>query len=193
MLAFAQLLAPPTAHVKLTAGPGTPVTFAVAVLVPAATLISVSPFVVNVTRASPWASVAAVVALSVPREAEKLTGMFASSRPPVPTTVAITLTVAPALFETVDGFARTVTVSTAALPTEISTTLLLVAVVVGVVVPLPGVLGVLGVVVVLPPAPPDVARTSATPESLPAKNVVVATPFRVCASTGSRRPSVVVK
>ena len=103
-------------------------------------------------------------------------------------TVAITLTVAPLPVETLDGFARTVTVSTAALPTEIITTLLFVVVVVVV----GGVVPLLGVVVELPPAPPDVALTSATPESFPAKNIVVATPFRVCASTGSRRPSVVV-
>jgi hypothetical protein len=52
-----------------------------------------------------------------------------------------------------------------------------------------------GVVVggVVAPAPPEVARTSATPESSPAKNVVTAVPFRVCASTGSTRPKVVVK
>jgi hypothetical protein len=131
--------------------------------------MSVSPFVDNVTRASPCASVIAVVALNVPRDAEKLTGMFGSRRPAVPTTVAITPTVAPELVDTLDGFARTVTVSTAALPTEISTTLLFVAVAVGVVVPLVP-LPLLGGVVVdeLLPAPPDVARTSAMPVSLPA-------------------------
>jgi hypothetical protein len=43
-------------------------------------------------------------------------------------------------------------------------------------------------VVVVPPAPPDAARTSAMPDSSPAKNVAVATPFFVCASTGSTLP-----
>ena len=46
---------------------------------------------------------------------------------------------------------------------------------------------------VAPPAGPDVARTSASPDTSPARNIAVATPFRVCTSTGSMRPSVVVK
>jgi hypothetical protein len=113
------LVTVPIAHVKTTPGPGCPVIFAVAVFVPAATVMSVSPFVVSVTRASPCASVTADVLLSVPRVAVKLTGMPDNSLPPVPTTVAVRVTVAPALVETVDGFARTVTVSTAPLPTAI--------------------------------------------------------------------------
>ena len=43
------------------------------------------------------------------------------------------------------------------------------------------------------PLPPDVAFTSAAPDTSPAKKVVVATPLRVCASTGSTRPRLVVK
>jgi hypothetical protein len=59
-----------------------------------------------------------------------------------------------------------------------------------------GVVGVgVGVVLVFDPgadARPESARTSAVPESLPATNIAVATPFRVWASNGSIRPRLVV-
>ena len=42
------------------------------------------------------------------------------------------------------------------------------------------------------PLPPDTAFTSAAPDTSPAKNVVVAMPLRVCVSTGSTRPRLVV-
>ena len=35
---------------------------------------------------------------------------------------------------------------------------------------------------VAPPMAPEVARTSASPDTSPAKNIAVATPFRVCTS-----------
>jgi hypothetical protein len=64
------------------------------------------------------------------------------------------------------------------------------------VVGVPGVVGVVGgvgvgVVLVFVPgaaASPEIARTSATPDSLPAMKVADAIPFRVWASTGSTRP-----
>jgi hypothetical protein len=53
-------------------------------------------------------------------------------------------------------------------------------------------LGVALLLVPLPVARPEMAWTSAIPEASPAKNVALAVPFEVCASTGSTRPSVVM-
>src|SRR5215216_5158933 len=173
-------------HVNVTDGPGCAVTFApvVVVLLPAVAVTVVSALVVNWTRAWPLTSVRAVALLKVPRSAENVTETPERARPPMPVTTAMTSTVPP-LAETVDGFVLIVMASTAAAPTVICTTLADVDVVVPVLVE--------GVVEPPPPAPPDCARTSATPEASPAKNVVVASPLRVSTSIGSRRPRFVVK
>jgi hypothetical protein len=115
----AQLFVEPTAHVNVTDGPGCAVTVAaVDVFDPAVAVMLVSLLVVSETLASPAASVTADPLLSVPRVAENTTGTFGRVRPLVPRTVATTCTVPP-FWDTVAGFARTVTVSTAAAPTDI--------------------------------------------------------------------------
>jgi hypothetical protein len=93
------------------------------------------------------------------------------------------ITLVPPDEETVAGDAVTATLEAAAAPIVICTTLVVVVVAV---VPVP-------VVVEVPLAAPDVARTSATPDVFRTRNVVTASPLRVCASTGLTVPSDVEK
>jgi hypothetical protein len=173
--------------VRLTTAPVRAVTVIVAVGVvvavspvpepiPARTVTVAVSAVVSVVEASPFASVITRVAPSVPLVVANETGTPGIGAPPARIAVATSWTVPPE-GGTVLGIASTVTAATAAVPTTIVTELLLVAV-------SPSAGGVAPIV-------PDTARTTAVPDVVPV-NVVVATPFRVCASGGVTVPRFVV-
>jgi hypothetical protein len=133
-----------------------------------------SRFVVSCTWASPLASVVATVADKVPASVENVTGVLISLFPAASSTEAMSVTVPPLAGTDVE-LALSTTLSVAAPPTVIRTALLLFVadgVVVPVPPPLPSPLLGGGVVVLL--VPPDVAITSARPETSPAMNVVTA-------------------
>ena len=152
---------------------------------PAAPTVAVTTASTEVERvvcAFPLESVLTSDTDSEPPEVEKLTGAALSAFPLTSTTLAVTVE-DPPLADIVDGFAESVIRPTAAVPTEILTEPVLVAVV----PPLPPV--VPAVV-----APPDAALIVAVPLFPFPRKVAIARPLTsVVASTGSMIPSVVIK
>jgi hypothetical protein len=184
---FEQFVVAPTAQARLTLAPVRAVTVTVAVgavvavspvpdPIPARTVTVAVSAVVSVVVASPFASVITRVDPSVPLVVANDTGTPGIGAPPARIAVATSSTVPPD-GGTVLGIASTVTAAIAAVPTVIVTELVLA----GASSPDGGVA----------PIVPDTAVMVAVPDVV-AVNVVVAMPFRVCASGGVSVPRLVV-
>lgn len=151
----------------------------------------------------PLPSVLAIVGFRVPRVVLNVTATPGSRLPFVSFTNAAISTVLPE-GETVPGVELSVIACAPAAPTRMRTTfpaddddVAFGAAGAGAAPGAAGAAGAVGVGVILVFVPgaaarPEIARTSAVPESLPATNIAVAMPFRVCASNGSIRPRLVV-